>query len=279
MGPAISEALWDALKVTGLVFVMMVTVDLLTVAGKGRYKTRVQGGRWRQYLIASALGATPGCLGAFANVSLYVHGGITLGAMVAGTIATSGDEAFVMLSMIPKQAVLLFLLLLGCGVVSGRLADWIAGLLKIRTRGPCPMDGYHPGEGTGTHYLKLHIWKHIARSHLWRVFLWSFGTLVALRVGLGNLDLRDFIGNHALWMLLLAALVAVVPESGPHMVFVVLYARGVVPFSVLFTSSFVQDGHGLLPLLSFSVRDAALIKAFNLGLGLCAGGVLYTLGL
>ena len=34
-------------------------------------------------------GATPGCLGAFMNVSLYVHGMISFGAIVGGTIATS----------------------------------------------------------------------------------------------------------------------------------------------------------------------------------------------
>jgi hypothetical protein len=38
----------------------------------------------------------------------------------------------------------------------------------------------------------------------------------------------------------------------------------VMMLSVLFTTSFVQDGHGMLPLLSYSIKDSILIKAFNL---------------
>ena len=62
------------------------------------------------------------------------------------------------------------------------------------------------------------------------------------------------------------------------MIFVMMYARGLVPFSVLFTASFVQDGHGMLPLLSYSLKDSVLIKLFNLIFGLAVGGILFGLG-
>jgi hypothetical protein len=58
-----------------------------------------------------------------------------------------------------------------------------------------------------------------------------------------------------------------------------LFAQGLVPFSVLFTTSFVQDGHGMLPMLSYSVKDSLLIKGFNLVFGLCIGSLLFALGL
>jgi len=48
---------------------------------------------------------------------------------------------------------------------------------------------------------------------------------------------------------------------------------------VLFTSSFVQDGHGILPLLSYAPRDSLIIKLFNLIFGLAVGLVLYSIGL
>ncbi|MBW2593384.1 MAG: selenocysteine protein, partial [Deltaproteobacteria bacterium] len=73
-------------------------------------------------------------------------------------------------------------------------------------------------------------------------------------------------------------LLGIVPESGPHLIFVMLYAQGIVPFSVLFTTSFVQDGHGMLPLLSYSIKDSLLIKSFNLLFGLATGGLLYAAG-
>jgi len=57
-----------------------------------------------------------------------------------------------------------------------------------------------------------------------------------------------------------------------------MYAQDLIPFSVLFTTSFVQDGHGMLPLLSYSLKDSVLIKVFNLTFGLAAGGILYAIG-
>ena len=81
-----------------------------------------------------------------------------------------------------------------------------------------------------------------------------------------------------MWALLLGALIEVVPESGPHLIFVMMYAQGLVPFSVLFTASFVQDGHGMLPLLSYSIKDSILIKAFNLVFGIAIGVTLFALG-
>jgi hypothetical protein len=54
---------------------------------------------------------------------------------------------------------------------------------------------------------------------------------------------------------------------------------GIIPFSVLLTSSFIQDGHGMLPLLSYSVKDSILIKLFNLVFGVAVGILLYKIGL
>jgi hypothetical protein len=56
-------------------------------------------------------------------------------------------------------------------------------------------------------------------------------------------------------VLLIACLVGLIPESGPHLIFVTLFAQGVVPFSVLLASSVVQDGHGMLPMLAHSRRE------------------------
>ena len=55
------------------------------------------------------------------NVTFYVHGMISFGAIVGGMIATSGDEAFVMLAQFPGTAMVLFGLLF----VSGILFSWV----------------------------------------------------------------------------------------------------------------------------------------------------------
>jgi len=128
------------------------------------------------------------------------------------------------------------------------------------------------------HYLQDHIWKHIARKHVWKVFLWTCGAILAVNLATAAWDVEGFVKAHMLWVLVSAALVGLIPQSGPHLVFVLMFSQGIVPFSVLFTSCFVQDGHGMLPLLSYSVRDAALIKAVKLVLGLAIGAGLYYLG-
>jgi hypothetical protein len=339
-----------ALMISFFVFVMMLLIDFIDMASQRRMSDIIKGGRWRQYTLASFLGATPGCLGAFMNVSLYVHGMISFGAIVGGMIATSGDEAFVMLAQFPGTALVLFGLLFLLGIAFAWISDRIIPFLKITPCESC-IDVYCeqclPGKtvqenihdifrptnlmgnfqalsfnrflllvlitsflilittgilGSPTwdwkritfmslslctlfiimicpeHYLEHHIWDHIIKKHLFRIFLWTFGALVFVHWGMTFWNLNTFIHNHMLWVLLIGALIGIIPESGPHLIFVMMYAQELVPFSVLLTTSFVQDGHGMLPLLSYSLKDSLLIKVFNLIFGLMVGSVLFAMG-
>ena len=97
---AVLPALHKAVMITFFVAVMMLLIEYINANTQGVWiKVPGRGGR-RQYLFAASLGATPGCLGAFILVALFTHGRIGIGAVVAGMIATSGDEMFVMLSLI-----------------------------------------------------------------------------------------------------------------------------------------------------------------------------------
>ena len=96
-----------ALVITFFVFVMMLVVDFIDSISKLRMSEIIKSGPWRQYTLAYLPGSTPGYLGAFLNVSLYVHGMISFGAIVGGMIATSGDEAFVMLAQFPGTGLML----------------------------------------------------------------------------------------------------------------------------------------------------------------------------
>ena len=332
-------------------FVMMLLVDFVDTASQARMAGLIRCGRWRQYTLASFLGATPGCLGAFMNVSLYIHGMIGFGALVGGMIATSGDEAFVMLTQFPVAALMLFVLLFSGGIVFAWVSDKAVAVLGIAPSAPCIEDrcdhcrsraengapvaevlrpvhlienfralsftrflllalilsflflvsvgligpsawdwkritflvlslcSLYIAAVASEHYLHYHIWDHIIKRHLFRVFLWSFGALFFVHWGLAFWNLEAFVRTHMVWVLLIGALLGIVPESGPHMILVMMYAQGLVPFSVLFTASFVQDGHGMLPLLSYSVRDSVLVKLLNLIFGLAVGGALFAVGL
>jgi len=327
--------------ITLFVFVMMLLVDYINVLTKGDMEKALKGGRVRQYTIASFLGATPGCLGAFANVSFYVHGLLSFGAIVGGMIATSGDEAFVMLALFPKEAVFLFAVLFILGIIGARIADKAASIFKIVPCQECTLQKVHyeeechcfelevlkkfpklsllryallfflfillVGIGGGIvgpqtwnwqritlfslllittfivvtvpeHYLKEHIWEHIVKKHLWQVFLWTFFALLFITFGLQYWDLEGFVKANMIVIFLICVLVGIIPESGPHMIFVMMFASGLIPFSILLTSSIVQDGHGMLPLFSYAIKDSVLIKLFNLLFAIIIGLPLFLLG-
>jgi len=121
----------QALTITWFVAMMMVLVEYVNVLSADRLRGALCGSHWAQYVVAVLLGATPGCLGAFVVVSLYVHRSVRLGALVACMIATSGDEAFVMLAIFPRTALLLTLGLATVGIVAGMLTDLAVGSIAI----------------------------------------------------------------------------------------------------------------------------------------------------
>jgi hypothetical protein len=118
------------------------------------------------------------------------------------------------------------------------------------------------------HFVEEHLWHHIVRQHLPSVFAWSFGVLLLVGVGLHYWNIADWIGANPVLMILLATLVGIIPESGPHLVFVTLYASGIVPLPVLLASCISQDGHASLPLLAENKGAFLRAKLLNCALAL-----------
>jgi hypothetical protein len=335
------DSLKHALMITGFIFVMMLVIEYLNVLSRGVWQEALRGGRWRQYLLAAALGVSPGCLGAFAVVSLYMHRMVTPGAVVAAMIATSGDESFVMLAMAPKTAGMVFMLLLPIAILAGALTDryarsWVAqahaahdldlhdeeecgcfprgqifaqwrncslsrGVLLLATGlfilglltgeiGPDDWTwirwtlllttavGFFIVATVPDHFLESHLWEHVVKRHIPRILAWTFGALLAMHLLLETFQLTDWLQQHRLLLLLCACLLGLIPESGPHLVFLTLYVEGALPFSVLLASSIVQDGHGMLPLLADSRRDFLRVKGVNFAVGILLGLVGLVLG-
>ena len=274
------DVIKESIQISLLVLIMMTGVDLINVWTQGKLALLLQKpSKWRQYTLTSFLGAMPGCVGAFAGASLYMHGMIGFGAITGGMLAASGDEAFVMLAMFPKTALLIFGILFIIGIFSGKIIDWFVKRFNINTCKDCEVPQYHRQHEGYKHYLTVHVWNHIIKKHIWKVFLWTFGALFLMKFGLSHWDLHKLTSEYMLLILFLSAIIGLLPESGPHLIFVTMFAGGFIPFSVLLTSSMVQDGHGLLPILSYSLRDSIMIKLFNLVIGLSIGLTLYYLGL
>jgi len=78
-----------------------------------------------QVPIAACLGAIPGCGGAIIIVTQYLQGNITFGCLVAVLTSTMGDAAFLILAKQPASALLIFLICMVVGIVSGFLIDYI----------------------------------------------------------------------------------------------------------------------------------------------------------
>ncbi|MCQ2265060.1 MAG: putative manganese transporter, partial [Bacteroidales bacterium] len=124
------------------------------------------------------------------------------------------------------------------------------------------------------HFLQSHLWEHVIKHHFLSVFLWTFGVLAFLKVLYLFVDVNTLITDNrwALWgLMLLAIFIGIIPESGPHLIFVVMFFSGAIPFSILLVSSIVQDGHGALPLLAQSRKNFFLMKGLNMAVGLIVG--------
>jgi hypothetical protein len=169
---------------------------------------------------------------------------------------------------------LLFIIILLTGITGNKVWDWqkitfLAGsffLLFVFITVP-------------EHFLKEHLYKHILKKHLLRLFLWTWGAFIALYFIQTNLELTNLIHNNKYIILLISVFVGLIPESGPHLIFVTLFSRHVLPFSILIANSIVQDGHGMLPLLAESRTDFIKVKAINMVVGLFVGLLLLQFGI
>ena len=327
--------------------IMMLMIEYVNIHSHGKWFTKLRQNRFGQVVLGAGLGIIPGCMGGFAAVSMFSHKLLSFGALAAMMIASSGDEAFVMLAMIPKEALLLIVILFVVAIVAGLLVDRLSPFIdsqgndiKVRHKEGCE-EGFQIHEKdekeknddkptlrnmrhasaerialllgvilfivalafgmlehehdevvhtqlnifdeywmnlvfaiislfvvwfiatADEHIIKEHLWEHIICKHFLSIFLWTFGALLVIQIGLHYFDIETLISNNIPWMILLAVLVGIIPESGPHLLFVTLFATGTVPFSVLLASSISQDGHASLPLLAENKRSFAKAKIVN----------------
>ena len=86
-------------------------------------------------------------------------------------------------------------------------------------------------------------------------------------------DLSQWIESNLWIVLIVAVAIGVIPESGPHLIFVTLFVSGSIPISILIASSIVHDGHGTIPLLALSKKSFIALKGVNVLVGMLAGAI------
>ena len=171
--------------------------------------------------------------------------------------------------------IIVFLLILG--VITGALA----GGAKIWMKATILLSlgfSFFVVVSVPNHFLKKHIWDHIVKVHIPRIFLWTFGTLLVIHFLMNYIDIHAWLSDNMLMVLFVAILIGIIPESGPHLIFVTLFFQGAIPLSVLLASSISQDGHGSLPLLAESKRGFLAVKLVNILYALIFGLIGYLAG-
>ncbi len=80
-----------------------------------------------QPAIASALGALPGCGGAIIVVTQFTRGYASFGAFISVLVATMGDAAFLLIARDPKSFLVVIVISLVAGTITGMIVDKIHG--------------------------------------------------------------------------------------------------------------------------------------------------------
>lgn len=274
----IKKIFLETLKIVGIVTVLMIVIEWFQIRYEERIKKILTKNPHNQIIGSSLLGAIPGCIDAFLVVSLYSHGLVGFGALTAVMLSTAGDEAFIMLATIPKTALIIFAICAAFGIIGGYIVEGIASKINLKRAEPCPIE-IHAEEYDIRHFFKEHVYEHILKKHISKLFLWIFLTLLIIHFLMQRFDLESMLPKNRLLLIVLAALVGIIPESGPHLIFLTLYSQGLIPFSVLLVSSLSQDGHGLLPLLSYSFKDTIKIQIFTTLFSILVGLFLYFIGI
>ena len=132
-GDVVRRALIDAyLQVSvfvGFTLFIFIGMDVLT-----KFNIRYVLDRTKKIhvIMASLLGALPGCGGAIIVVTQYIQGRISFGSLVAVLTATMGDAAFLLLAAEPKTGLFIFALGGAVGALSGYVVDKIHGISYLR---------------------------------------------------------------------------------------------------------------------------------------------------
>ncbi len=281
------EILKESLFITFLVFVLMIVVEFFELKFGDFIEKNIKKKRKVQYILSSFFGILPGCSGTFFIDTLYIAGVISFGAVVSVMVSTMGDEAFVYISFLINGKVrldtfiFLMLFLFFVGIFSGYFADFLSKRFSFKLQEKCLIphhDEFHGKKFDIKHFLKEHVYGHIFLKHVPKLFLWLLGSLIVVEFFSKNVGFERFIHTNGILLILGASLIGVIPISGPNLLILTMFSRGMVPLSVLIANSIVQDGHGLLPILSFSVRDSIKIKVINFLLGVFFGILFYIFG-
>ena len=284
------DSLRAGMKISLIILVLMIIVEYLVTRYKDKIIRFMLKNKTTGYILSSFFGAIPGCAGVFAMDSLYMAGYLGFGGIIAAMIATMGDETFILLSFaangtVPWSTVaMLISSMFLLGIIGGYLADFTARKTNLKLRANCEIKihkDHCKDKFDLKHFIKEHIYNHIIKKHMFNIFIWIVISVFIIGIIQDNVGVTEFLatGPGMISILIAASVIGILPISGPNIILLTMFVNGMVPFSVLLANSLIQDGHGLLPILGYSVSDSIKIKLFNFVFGLSVGLILLLIGL
>ena len=111
------------IEVTVFVGTVLMIFGYINFKQAGKLVERIEKSK-RQPIIGALLGLTPGCGGAIFVMPLFPSGVVSFGTVVATLIATMGDSAFVLMSVMPKEYILVSILSFIVAVITGYIVDY-----------------------------------------------------------------------------------------------------------------------------------------------------------
>jgi hypothetical protein len=274
--------LLETLEITCLVMVIMMTLEYIQLwrmrAGK-KSKSIIGKTTTAQTFLTGILGFIPGCAGGLAAVSLYTHGTVRFGALLAASFTALGDDAFRMIGIMPVELLYILPLLLAIGFAVGFFIDRMKLFHNFSTTSTEHIHSHKDDHEKhhGHHFIVVHLWGHVIKKHFLPIFLWTLGTLYTFEVLQYYFDLGAWIkadSTHLFYMLLIAVAIGWIPQSGPHFIFAQLWVSSLVPFGIFLANAIVQDGHTSLILLAESRKQFLWLKGIKSVVALTLCGVL-----
>ncbi len=112
------------IQVTVFVGAVLLLFGYIDYKHSGKLVKKIEESKKTQPIIGSFLGLTPGCGGAIFVVPLFPKGTVSFGTIVATLIATMGDSAFVLMSIMPFKYLLVSIISFIVAIIAGYIVDY-----------------------------------------------------------------------------------------------------------------------------------------------------------
>ncbi|HHT42303.1 MAG TPA: arsenic efflux protein [Firmicutes bacterium] len=120
---AVQAAENSFVQVTAFVGAVLLLFGYLDYVLAGRLVKMIENSKRFQPIIGAILGLTPGCGGAIFLMPLFPRRIVSFGTITAALIATMGDSAFVFMTVMPKQFLMVSAISFVVAIITGYLVD------------------------------------------------------------------------------------------------------------------------------------------------------------